>query len=147
MNATEYKQQHPGAQVMSLPVAFTDASGEVVMAIEEGAAESRDGHHCATIYLPYGDVSGFRNLQAGEKSDKPATLNFDYGAGSASDRGIAVSNWDIGRGFDDCDGRGNVILRGRGYDDPSKNFVEAMAPLRVHSLLVPKGTGWRRVTL
>jgi hypothetical protein len=142
MTADEYRAAHPGAQIMALPVAFEDSSGEVVAAIEEGAAESKNGRRCATLYLPFGDVAGFRNLQSGEIG----SLNLDYGAGSAQDRGIVSRNIDIGRGADHYDGRGRLIYRERGYDDEARNFAQFHAPLRLDKpyLLVKNGTGWRK---
>lgn len=154
MNAREYQNQHPGATIFQLPVAFVDSAGEVVASIEEGGAESRNGHRVATIYLPLGDFLGFRNAQSGEKTDKPGSLNFDYGAGSAEFRGIVSRNIDIGRGANHFDGRGNLIYRERGYDDKAKNFAEFHSDLRIHKLFVPKAfdpagnaTQWRRVSL
>lgn len=155
MNFDEYARQHPGAQRINLPVAFCDSSGEVVAAIEEGGAETARSHKVATLYLPLGDIIGFRNAQSGEVTGTAGSLNFDYGAGSADDRGIVSRNYDIGAGAKHFDGRKRLMYQERGYDDPAKNFAEYLAPLRVRHLLVPRASGldlskpsnWRRAAV
>lgn len=134
-------------QIFELPVGFRDSGGNIVATIEEGGAETRNGHPCATLYLPFGDILGGRNIQFGRKTGKPGDLNFDVGAGSSRDRGVFVVNDDVGRGMDVRDGREHNIARFRGYDDPADNFTEIHSALRVHKLFVPSGTKWRRVSL
>jgi hypothetical protein len=134
-------------QIFDLPVGFRDSQGNIVMSIEEGGAESKHGHPCATIYLPFGDFLGGRNVPFGRKTANVGDLNLDLGAGSSQDRGVVVVNDDIGRGLDVRDGRERNIARFRGYDDPSHNFTEIHSALRVHKLFVPSGTKWRRVSL
>lgn len=134
-------------QIIDLPVGFRDPDGNIVASLEPGGAESKNGHPCATLYLPFGDFLAGRNVQFGRKTDKPSDLNFDLGAGSAQDRGVVIVNDDIGRGMDVRDGRERNIARFRGYDNLADNFTEIHSALRVHRLFVPNGSTWRRVSL
>lgn len=136
-------------QILDLPVGFRDSAGNIVASIEEGGAETKNGHPCATLYLPFGDIVGGRNVQFGRKTANPGDLNFDFGAGSSVDRGVVVVNDDIGRGMDVRDGRERNIARFRGYDNAAQNFAEFDAPLRLtKGLFVPTtGGGWRRISL
>lgn len=150
MTGQEFKQKYPNGTLYNTPFAVQDRNGEVIFMLEDDCAERRGPQHNpgATLWLPFGDIGGFRNLQAGRKTDQVGDLNLDMGAGSADDRGIVGSNYDIGRGFDDFDGRKRMIFRGRGFDDPSKNYLQAGAPLRLDKgLLVKTSSGYRKVDL
>jgi len=150
MTGAEFRSKFPNAPIYQAPFAVVDSDDNVIFMLEDDSAERRSPQHNpgGTLWLPFGTIGGFRNLEAGRKTDQAGDLNLDMGAGSAQDRGIVGSNYDIGRGFDDYDGRKRMIFRGRGFDDASKNYLQAGAPLRLdHGLLVKSGSGYRKVSL
>jgi hypothetical protein len=150
MTGAEFRAKFPGSPIYQLPVAFVDSNDQVTVFIEEDCAERRGPQRNpgCTLWLPFGDIGGGRNIQFGRKTDQAGDLNLDMGAGSAQDRGIIGANYDIGRGVDHYDGRKRLIYRDRGYDEQRKNYAQFAAPLRLDAgLFVKSGTGYRRVNL
>lgn len=80
---------------LTLPVDLLAPDGTPVGRIEMGAAE---GAQYPTLQLFNGDIINVRNVQGGVLTSETDDINLDIGAGSATNRGQIVMNWDVGNG-------------------------------------------------
>ena len=106
-----------------LPLILTNpANGDHLVAFVMGAAE---GPNRPSLYLPMGDLMGVRNIQGGT-AGRGGNLNLDIGAGSTTNPGDIVCNWDVGKRTRIYNGRKKLIA------DFSPGGIDFYVPVRFH---------------
>lgn len=125
---------------LTLPVDLKSPDGALVGRIVMGGAETKNGATVATLVLFDGDIINVRNVQGGT----PDNANLDLGAGSDTDRGNIVLNFDVGNGTGIFDGRKRRRFSVNWNND---NVIHSYLPHRFHEgAMVPNGVGgWRRL--
>lgn len=121
---------------LTLPIEIRAPDGSVVGSLELGAAEGV----YLTLRMFKGDIINVRNVQGGT-TDNP---NLDLGAGSSTNRGDVVFNWDVGNGVAIYNGRKKAIFEANRHND---QHIHSRVPHRFHhgALILRSDGKWHKL--